>query len=91
MGLGQYNSLGEYCGPHTASSVFLILVPTRSLCHSVPILKSVLTDGVVVHLGGGLGCGDDGGYHTDDHEDDDDTVRAQHPDILRTENRGEDM
>ena len=26
MGLGQYNSLGEYCGPHTASSVFLILV-----------------------------------------------------------------
>ena len=25
MGLGQYNSLGEYCGPHTASSVFLIL------------------------------------------------------------------
>ena len=24
MGLGQYNSLGEYCGPHTASSVFLI-------------------------------------------------------------------
>ena len=26
MGLGQYNSLGEYCGPHTALSVFLILV-----------------------------------------------------------------
>ena len=26
MGLGQYNSLGEYCGPHTASSVFLILI-----------------------------------------------------------------
>ena len=23
-GLGQYNSLGEYFGPHTASSVFLI-------------------------------------------------------------------
>ena len=23
-GLGQYNSLGKYCGPHTASSVFLI-------------------------------------------------------------------
>ena len=22
MGLGQCNSLGEYCGPHTASSVF---------------------------------------------------------------------
>ena len=26
MGLGQYNRLGEYCGPHTGSSVFLILV-----------------------------------------------------------------
>ena len=27
MGLGQYDGLGEYCGPHTASSVFLILLP----------------------------------------------------------------
>ena len=26
MGLGQYYSLGEYCGSHTASSVFLILI-----------------------------------------------------------------
>ena len=26
MGLGQYKSLGGYCGPHTASSVFLILI-----------------------------------------------------------------
>ena len=26
MGLGQYDGHGEYCGPHTASSVFLILV-----------------------------------------------------------------
>ena len=26
MGLGQYDSLGEYCGPHTASSVFLALI-----------------------------------------------------------------
>ena len=24
MGLGQNDSLGAYCGPHTASSVFLI-------------------------------------------------------------------
>ena len=24
--LSQYDGLGEYCGPHTASSVFLILV-----------------------------------------------------------------
>ena len=28
MSLGQYNSLGEYCGPHTASCVFLILLYT---------------------------------------------------------------
>ena len=26
MGLGQYNSLGVYCDPHTASSVLLILL-----------------------------------------------------------------
>ena len=26
MGLGQYDGLGEYCGPHTASSMFLILI-----------------------------------------------------------------
>ena len=26
VGLGQYDSLGEYCGPHTASSVFLIVL-----------------------------------------------------------------
>ena len=29
MGLGQYNSLREYCGHHTASFVFLILVPAE--------------------------------------------------------------
>ena len=26
MGLGQYNGLGAYCGPYTASSVFLVLL-----------------------------------------------------------------
>ena len=26
MVIGQYNSVGEYCGPHTASSVFLIFI-----------------------------------------------------------------
>ena len=25
MGLGQYDSLGTYCGPQTASSVFLLV------------------------------------------------------------------
>ena len=25
-GLGQYYNLGEYCGPHTASSVFLLII-----------------------------------------------------------------
>ena len=29
MGHGQYDGLGEYCGPHTACSVFLILVATQ--------------------------------------------------------------
>ena len=31
MGLGQYDGREEYCGPHTASSVFLILVPTKGI------------------------------------------------------------
>ena len=31
MGLGQYNCLGEYCDPPTASSVFLIIL---YMCHS---------------------------------------------------------
>ena len=31
MGLVQYNSLGEYCGPHTASSVFLIMIRHRQV------------------------------------------------------------
>ena len=26
VGLGQYDGLGEYCGPHSASEVVLILV-----------------------------------------------------------------
>ena len=30
MGLGQYDSIVEYCDPHTASSVFLILVGPSS-------------------------------------------------------------
>ena len=30
-GRGQYNSLGEYCGPHTAFSVFLILINSYML------------------------------------------------------------
>ena len=29
MSLGQYDNLGQCCGPHTASSVFLILVCTN--------------------------------------------------------------
>ena len=29
-GFGQYNSLGEYCIPHTASSVFLMLILSRT-------------------------------------------------------------
>ena len=33
MGLGQYDSLGEYCGPHTPSSVFLISLYPRQSTH----------------------------------------------------------
>ena len=37
MGLGQSNSLGEYCGPHTASSVFLIsLMSHKGFSNHVP-------------------------------------------------------
>ena len=47
MGLGQYNSIGEYCDPHTASSVFLILIlsisrPLRSFRHPVYYLPLCL-------------------------------------------------
>ena len=38
MGLGEYVSLGEYCGPHTASSVFLILVLSPSTTHLSEVL-----------------------------------------------------
>ena len=39
MGLGQYDSLGEYCGPHTASSGFLILLPfSLPECSSIEVL-----------------------------------------------------
>ena len=31
FGLGQYDGLGKYCGPHTASSVFLILISLRQI------------------------------------------------------------
>ena len=38
IGLGQYDGPGEYCGPHTASSMFLIsiyqLSPDGSTCVS---------------------------------------------------------
>ena len=40
MGLGEYDSLGEYCGLSTVSSVFLILVSVLQsqmllLCHDL--------------------------------------------------------
>ena len=36
MGLGQYDSLGEYCGPHTASSVFPTLICPRAYVSGGP-------------------------------------------------------
>ena len=44
MGLGQYNSQGEYCGPHTASSVFFILLllqPLKDLWEMVGIVCGI--------------------------------------------------
>ena len=49
MGLGQYDSQGEYCDPHTASSVFLILVltPFESLYIVFPVRRYE----IAVHTG----------------------------------------
>ena len=47
MGLGQYNSLGEYCSPHAASFVFLILinVPSIDIETGHPTSKTPLPEG----------------------------------------------
>ena len=50
MGLSQYDSLGEYCGPHAASSVFLILLffcfvglgPSSTVLIVVPLICILL-------------------------------------------------
>ena len=49
MGLGQYNSasLGEYCDPHTASSVFLILVYQEVFIRGLSKESNILN---VIHL-----------------------------------------
>ena len=47
MGLGQYNSLGEYCGPHTASSVFLILILQVIVEHHVRPMTALLGSNIV--------------------------------------------
>ena len=42
MGHGQYDSLGEYYAPDTASSVFLILLPCKPAVHlSLTYLRSL--------------------------------------------------
>ena len=50
MGLGKCNSLGEYCDPRTASSVFLILLPHAhsSLNECIISVISVLI--IVTHM-----------------------------------------
>ena len=52
MGLGQYDSLGEYCGPHTASSVFLILLNDGGLPAAEQVLgvNAMLRCSVLVQL-----------------------------------------
>ena len=41
MDLGQYDGLGEYCDPHTASEVFLILIPVSSSSKSFPTFHTL--------------------------------------------------
>ena len=41
MGLGQYNNLDKYCGPDTASSVFLITI-SISIPHGQEVSSHVL-------------------------------------------------
>ena len=53
LGLGQYDGLWEYCGPHTASSVFLILVHSQ-ISYIDMCLDGVLVDGRGVSDGGVL-------------------------------------
>ena len=35
IGLGQYDSLGKYCSPHTASLAFLISTRERAICNAL--------------------------------------------------------
>ena len=49
MGLGQYNGLGKYCGPHTASSVFLILI--FKLSENVHTLKDTACQSWINYIG----------------------------------------
>ena len=41
MCLGQYDGIGEYCGPHTVSSVFLILLVQTNICMVAAVRTSV--------------------------------------------------
>ena len=50
MGLGQYNRLGEYCGPHTASSVFLILVFIPGNLDKIFLLRASVLWSIVCRL-----------------------------------------
>ena len=42
MGLGQYNSIGKYCGSHTASSVFLKLLLSPANSGVVKIMQKCM-------------------------------------------------
>ena len=53
MGLGQYDSLGEYYGPHTASSVFRIL--KEEAVRPCKKISNVFEHGKEVCGGGGRG------------------------------------
>ena len=44
MGLGQYNSLGEYCSPHTDAKVFLFFTTQLYRYFSVVFLFALFSD-----------------------------------------------
>ena len=48
-GPGQYNNLGEYCGPHTTPSVFLMLVLNIKML-SLFLMVNVRTQSIVLDL-----------------------------------------
>ena len=52
MGLGQYNSLGEYCGPHTTSVSYISISKTMWYHNHARLqyLLGAMSQGAITHL-----------------------------------------